>query len=68
MANGSSIYLSGGLNNIFACNETHGSKTFRSSDYTEVEMILDSLTFVKETLDENLIVADTNNKLKMIYK
>lgn len=31
-------------------------------------MILDSLTFVKETLEENLIIADTDNKLKMIYK
>jgi hypothetical protein len=67
MMKGNALNVSSG-NSIYVFNETEGAKSFGHEDFMENGTIIDSITFLKEALNQTLAIGDTNDKLKIIYK
>ena len=68
MNKGTLIHFSLGPKMIHVYNESEGARTLNLETHDEKGSIIDSILFLQETLDSNMVIGDTNDKVKIIYK
>ena len=68
MAKGTVLHASLGSQAVHVYNESDGAKSYHCETLDEKGTIIDSIVLMQEVYESNLVIADTNDKLKIIYK
>lgn len=68
LGEGMALSIVGGKNALHVFNESEGARTFLLDNLEEYGSVTDSIVCLVEIMNENLVIGDTNDKLKIIYK
>ena len=67
-AKGTVLHTALGSQAVHVYNQSDGAKSYQYETFEERGTIIDSIVLMHEIYEGNIVIADTNDKLKIVYK